>query len=794
MKPQAETTSIPFQTNTPNRPSSLSFKLQQYQQQKQATPKAETTLKQEENFDKSKINEIFYKKKFKIMGFDYEERESIEKILIQKGALILQSEDADLTEMTMDLDDDQSDFALFPLISSTPLLHKNPVTVYWIKKCCESNQLLPIQSDIFFQPIPRYNTDTALSDCVITISGYGQYEKDNIANLCKLLGAHTQPSLSLKKTNEIQVNTHLICKQAIGPKYIAAKTWNLPIVCAEWVIECCVTGMKADEKKYSVENQELIHKDLVEALAKIRQQNENMCTNSSYNSKPSKSINFSTNEPEYNHNDSSLSMHNESKKPRLDDDSEKNAEISFKTCNDLKFKIPNQSPALIHTPKNPRLKEIRRSEIVPQPISPSIENNKFSTPVWMKSVNGIDFKFKNLDCDKALEMLKTPESFNKTKCKKPETPLCELFTNAIHIAAEKSKNSEYWANCYESPAFEYSFQRSKRENLAKNQDQSDLIQPTPRHTRLVLKSCKVYVSRKLAKIQTDLYKIVESLGGDFCWTYNSDVTHFIYSGDIGDNVKELKIAIQDQKLIVLPDWIYACNENQTHLDEHGYLLVSKNNLDSEEASEMNEISGEESNTNQTEIENKEKQIDIKRAFLDQLQDKLASLKSVNTSRKISRNKSDINKSDLTEFGENRTNFDDETALLQNFEYNQMNDKNEDFDLNDDEDNSKRRQTKRKAIPSTSDDLQSTKNCDEQSSPSLLGKEAKKNHSNAIPHSQIQVTYWKDDSGPMNMANLAPTQNKMNTRQKNGRNETNRAFKADAIAERIMTAARAAKKN
>ena len=56
----------------------------------------------------------------------------------------------------------------------------------------------------------------------------------------------------------------------LGPKYIAAKSWNLPSVGSEWVIDSCVTGIKADEKKYSIENkinlQELIDLPSIQSI------------------------------------------------------------------------------------------------------------------------------------------------------------------------------------------------------------------------------------------------------------------------------------------------------------------------------------------------------------------------------------------------------------------------------------------------------------------------------------------------------------------------------------------------
>jgi hypothetical protein len=163
-------------------------------------------------------------------------------------------------------------------------------------------------------------------------------EKDQVGNICKLLGAHVQKQFSLKNSNEIKANTHLICEIANGPKYLAAKSWNLPAVGIDWLIESCVTGIKADEAKFTIENQGS-NTDFIEALDRIRRNEENF-TNSKMNTS-SKINNNSTfllagmnsskllgrisrggenEDDDYNNqNDSSLSFHqNDSKKPRLE--------------------------------------------------------------------------------------------------------------------------------------------------------------------------------------------------------------------------------------------------------------------------------------------------------------------------------------------------------------------------------------------------------------------------------------------------------------------------------------------
>ena len=235
------------------------------------------------------------------------------------------------------------------------------------RRCIEQNKIIELKEDIFYQPIPRFNPDKPLDDCVITISGFTNNEKENIGNFAKLLGAYTQQSLSLKDGTNIRANTHLISKQMAGPKYTAAKSWNLPVVSPEWLIECCVTGIKADEKKYNIDNK-YSYTDLIEFVAKMRKNEENQPTNSSYgpstNGSSKKACDNQSNDstladflnssknnysktadkpasnaedqetqlPDHdaieerepvNTNDLSLSFHNESKKPRLDNSTNK---------------------------------------------------------------------------------------------------------------------------------------------------------------------------------------------------------------------------------------------------------------------------------------------------------------------------------------------------------------------------------------------------------------------------------------------------------------------------------------
>lgn len=191
---------------------------------------------------------------------------------------------------------------------------------------------MPISKELFYQPIPKFNTDRPLSDCVITISGIEQQEKDNLTKLCEALGACVQKSLSSKNTGQFRQNTHLICKEPIGPKFEAAKAWKVPIVYPEWVVECCVTGIRADEEKFSVENghNALAATQLLQILDRIRtnadeaEESNTTTVAEDYRDQTGVSSGGDLSMAQSKHkcglNDSSLSASkSESKKPRLEE-------------------------------------------------------------------------------------------------------------------------------------------------------------------------------------------------------------------------------------------------------------------------------------------------------------------------------------------------------------------------------------------------------------------------------------------------------------------------------------------
>ncbi len=117
-------------------------------------------------------------------------------------------------------------------------------------------------------------------------------------------------------------------------------TWRMPVVGVDWLIDCCVTGNKAVEEKYSIETPRDM-KELIKALDAIRQNEADSSIGGSEGYKASygmteKKSNLTVSDvtvdkpQDYvvaseklsdscgNQSDTSLTGSNESKKPRLD--------------------------------------------------------------------------------------------------------------------------------------------------------------------------------------------------------------------------------------------------------------------------------------------------------------------------------------------------------------------------------------------------------------------------------------------------------------------------------------------
>jgi hypothetical protein len=155
----------------------------------------------------------------------------------------------------------------------------------------------------------------------------------------------------------------------------------------------------------------------------------------------------------------------------------------------------------------------------------------------------------------------------------PFRPLndCVIFT--FQQLALNAKLPGYYDNSSDSPVYLYDHEVKKleKERLEKlrneNQDNDDDVDenyklpetpPENKEMKRILQNTKVFICRKLSKSQLELNAIVEEMGGYFMWIYSNTCTHFVYSGELTDNNKELRLAKEQNKPIVSPYWLYAC--------------------------------------------------------------------------------------------------------------------------------------------------------------------------------------------------------------------------------------------
>ena len=78
----------------------------------------------------------------------------------------------------------------------------------------------------------------------------------------------------------------------------------------------------------------------------------------------------------------------------------------------------------------------------------------------------------------------------------------------------------------------------------------------------------MYVAKKLDHERNEIHKIVTSLGGQIRFQYiPEDVTHLIFTGKTNDLTREFRTARDDKKLIVSPEWIKMCKDENRHVEE-----------------------------------------------------------------------------------------------------------------------------------------------------------------------------------------------------------------------------------
>lgn len=113
-----------------------------------------------------------------------------------------------------------------------------------------ANRLLDIE--YFHRPIMLdENAGKPLANMTVVFSTYTSNERIFLQALSQFLGA-THSSEYARKENPL-----LICPTADGNKYNGAIKWSLPVVTAEWLLECYRQHRKCDMRQFLVGASEL---------------------------------------------------------------------------------------------------------------------------------------------------------------------------------------------------------------------------------------------------------------------------------------------------------------------------------------------------------------------------------------------------------------------------------------------------------------------------------------------------------------------------------------------------------
>ena len=139
--------------------------------------------------------------------------------------------------------------------------HKHLVADLWIEDCLDSGLLLSIG---YHHGVVGQIQGQPLKGVVACISGYLGTEREFLSNLVVAMGGVIQEVFA-KRDNPMQnvvSGTHLVCAEAKGLKYNAAKKWKIPVVTKDWLCACLRENAKVLECEFLPDEVEEINKSV----------------------------------------------------------------------------------------------------------------------------------------------------------------------------------------------------------------------------------------------------------------------------------------------------------------------------------------------------------------------------------------------------------------------------------------------------------------------------------------------------------------------------------------------------
>jgi len=135
--------------------------------------------------------------------------------------------------------------------SISGIQHRHLVSDLWLEDCLDSGQLLHAE---YHHRVVGKVQGQLLRGVVACLSGYGGTEREFISKLVIALGGVSQEVFAKRDNPRKNVlrSTHLICPGAEGPKYNAAKKWEVIIVTKDWLQVCLRNRVRVSEKDFLV--------------------------------------------------------------------------------------------------------------------------------------------------------------------------------------------------------------------------------------------------------------------------------------------------------------------------------------------------------------------------------------------------------------------------------------------------------------------------------------------------------------------------------------------------------------
>ncbi|XP_054847595.1 DNA topoisomerase 2-binding protein 1 isoform X2 [Eublepharis macularius] len=381
------------------------------------------------------------------------------------------------------------------------------VTNTWLMMCVEQQVLLDPQSSSLFTPVSVKEGNTSLEKCVLSFSQFSGAERVSLRNLANLLGARVQEHF-VSKANP---RKNMFVSTHLVVKEPKGSKYE---AAKKWNLPAVTMAWLLESARTGEKAEE--NRFLI----------DNVVAEENFQNEPA--------EPGMD-----AASSNTPDQPRSIFETGKRAAVTPLDMNRFQSKA-FQTVISHHIGKKPS----------PPPEGKTVQKEPslhLDTPSKFLSKDKL-FK-PSFDVKDALAALETPEG-SKQRNRKLSTPLSEVIGRNLKLALANSARQT--AALSASPQLK----------TAPPQAVEDSMDP--------LADVVVCVSKKLSKRQSELNAITASLGGDYRWSFDESVTHFIYLGKQNDSNREYKAVKERGIHIVSEHWLLECAKACKRLPESLY--------------------------------------------------------------------------------------------------------------------------------------------------------------------------------------------------------------------------------